>query len=166
MGRHSKLTPDVQTKIVAALKAGAYFDDAIAYAGVGKSTAYHWLKRGEPGTTVRGDARYRAFREAVEQARASARVEAVLVIKQAARAGQWQASAWFLERTEPGKWGRKDRVTLEGDGTKPLLVAVRDEHAEQVSRSIRDAIAGVALKAPDSETIASNGHGSTNGHVE
>jgi hypothetical protein len=62
------------------------------------------------------------------------------VEKHSAVPAQWTASAWFLERTKYGKFGRKDtrppakppgadvpETPAAGDGKRPLVVRERDE---------------------------------------
>ena len=45
-GRPTKLTPQVQAKIVQAIVGGNDITVAAAYAGIGESTFYAWLERG------------------------------------------------------------------------------------------------------------------------
>lgn len=107
-------------RLISALKAGSFFDDACSYAGVSKSGAYEWLARGRAARELQeekgeqhelpADERiYLDFAEAVEKARAGAVVANLAVIRTAAQNGQWQAAAWWLERTSPEKWGRHQR---------------------------------------------------------
>ena len=64
-GRPTKLTPEVQARIVEAIEAGNYIEVAAAAAGISKPTFYGWMQRGtdEPGSE------YSDFRNAVEKAR-------------------------------------------------------------------------------------------------
>jgi transposase len=109
-GRQTKLTPEVQDRIVAALRAGNYQETAARYAGISEDTFYEWLKRGkeEPGSA------YSEFSEAVEKAKADAEVRDVALIDKAAHDGSWQAAAWKLERKFPNKWGRVNRTEISG----------------------------------------------------
>ncbi len=72
------------------------------------------------------DAEYRAFRTSVKMARASSESDALAVIRQAARDGTWQAAAWYLERSNPRRWGKvarfKAEITARGDA-RPLVSA-------------------------------------------
>lgn len=118
MGRPTKLTPEVQDKIVAALRAGNYQETAAAYAGIHRDTFYGWMERGknEPGSI------YSDFSEAVERAKADAEVRDVALIDRAAADGSWQAAAWKLERKFPQKWGRVNRTEISGPEGKPVEV--------------------------------------------
>ena len=78
--------------------------------------------------------RYRVFRAAVLLADATAEDVHLTRINQASRAGAWQASAWFLERKYPDRWGRKDKVQHEGaDAFASFLDEVARKRSEQVA---------------------------------
>jgi transposase len=120
MGRPTKLTPEVQDKIVAALRAGNYQETAAMYAGVEARTFYRWMVRGESDGVE--DESYRQFRHAVEKAKADAEVRDIALIDKAAHDGSWQAAAWKLERKFPQKWGRVNRTEISGPEGKPVEV--------------------------------------------
>jgi hypothetical protein len=144
-GRPTLLDDTVHRRIVDACRAGAYFEDACRAAGIHPQTAHKWM--GEyserPGKYQK---RFIAFRDAVEQARASARLESVVQIRIAGQNGDWRAAAWYLERTEPGKWGSTQRLQIKGDAESPLEVRVTHTDVE-AARSARDQMAKLGLKA-------------------
>lgn len=74
-----KLTAAVQRDIVAFVRAGAYPGTAAEAAGVPQEVFRHWM---ELGAKRRGPKRYRAFRAAVVEAAAQARVTAELAVFQ------------------------------------------------------------------------------------
>jgi transposase len=125
MGRPTKLTPEVQERIITALRAGNYQETAANYAGISAKTFYEWMQRGkdEPESI------YRDFREAVEKAKSDAEVRDLYLIDQAAQSGSWQAAAWKLERKFPQKWGRVNRTEISGPEGKPLKVEVDHKQA-------------------------------------
>lgn len=94
MARPTKLTPDVQAKICTAIQAGNYIETASAFAGIGKTALYEWLKRGGDELArvaksgrlrVRvGEAIYVEFTNAVEEALAQSELHDVLIIQRAA----------------------------------------------------------------------------------
>ena len=45
-GRSTKLSPEVEEKILKAIRAGNYAAIAAEYAGISESTFYGWLRRG------------------------------------------------------------------------------------------------------------------------
>jgi transposase len=122
MSRPTKLTPDIQVKIVDALKLGNYIETASALAGISKNTVYDWLKRGareKERVENNSNAKYRKeefpfvkFSDAVQKAMAEAEMRDLLVIANASK-NDWKASAWRLERRYPAKWGRRDHIEAE-----------------------------------------------------
>jgi hypothetical protein len=96
-GRKGKLTPETSDLIVTALRNGNYIEHAVQAAGIGTSTFWVWMNRGEEEKT----GRYREFRDAVKRAQADAVMARVEVIRSAGLSGSWQAAAWWLERTQP-----------------------------------------------------------------
>ena len=107
-GRKTKLTPETQERIVSAIRAGNYANVAAEYAGIGETTFYRWLQEGSEAE----DGIYRDFREAVKTAEREAEVRAVAMV-QKAMPDNWTAAMTYLERKHPGRWGRRDRVTME-----------------------------------------------------
>lgn len=136
-GRLTKLTDEVQGKIVNAIRAGNYIETAAAYAGVNKTSIYEWLKRGAReqervertprARLLKGEEKFVAFSNAVQKALADAEVRDVAIIGKAAES-EWTAAAWRLERKFPGRWGRKDRNAVEISGK----VEVQGHAAERI----------------------------------
>jgi hypothetical protein len=127
-GRPCTFDPERAAKIVNALTHGAIVDTAVAMAGVPRSTFYLWLKT--------QSAQCQTFAEQVNQAVASAEVNFVTIIADAATK-TWQAAAWMLERRWPRSWARRDYLA-GGDGGA-IQVNVDD-----VRKRIADRIAGIA----------------------
>lgn len=91
-------------KVLAGLQDGLPRETAAAMAGIGRNTFYLWLKQAEAGNEAAI-----LFREAVEKAEAFAENTHLQNIKRAGEhVQQWTASAWWLERKMPEKWGRRD----------------------------------------------------------
>ena len=103
MARPTKLTPEVQERIVAVLRSGAYVEQAAEAAGIGRSTFDDWIRRGDSDAAK--DKPFRDLRDAVEQARAEAEARHVALIARAS-SKSWQAAAWLLERQYPNRWGK------------------------------------------------------------
>src|SRR4051794_21483658 len=95
MSRPTKLTDEAQDRIVAALRVGNTIEAAAAAAGIDARTFRRWMARGASSRAA--DAEYRAFREAVERARAQVELVLVSRIAGAAAKGSWRAAAWLLE---------------------------------------------------------------------
>ena len=96
-GRPSKLTPDVQEKIVQALRLGNHRKHAAAFAGIDETTLRRWMTRGSNPT----DEPYASFRAEVEETEAKAKVAAMGCVYKAVIGGDWKAAAWYLERKAP-----------------------------------------------------------------
>lgn len=153
MGRKTKLTQELQDQICRVLRAGNYIEDTCAYVGIAESTFYEWVRRGERGWKIDREAGYSEFSEAVKKARAEAAVSSVARIRKAAQGElevkrkvttksdgtqviettlqppQWQADAWYLERSYPHRWGRRvmqQEITGE-DGGEVTIRVVYDE---------------------------------------
>lgn len=111
VGRPTKLTPEVQDKIVSAIRVGNYIDVAAQYAGIHKDTLYHWMQLAHDEDA---NGPHRQFSDAIKAALAQSEVEGVARITSAAREN-WQAMAWRLERRFPDRWGRNDRVRVDAN---------------------------------------------------
>ncbi len=143
MGRKTKLTPEIQETICNWLKLGYYQEDAAVMAGISPSTYYDWLKKGaeedskqdeikalgsgeSPLPAIEEDSDielvyiYSEFSEAVARARAEAEGAHIKNIRRAADNGTWQASAWFLERSFPKKWGKRSTLDIDAQGDEPI----------------------------------------------
>lgn len=124
-GRPTKLTPELQSEIVQAIKAGNYMETAAAYAGLAKSTFLDWMRRGRRererlqanarAKPMKTEAPYLAFSDAITKALATAEVDAVTRITDQGKQN-WQALAWRLERMMPEKYGRREHVDLNHGG--------------------------------------------------
>jgi hypothetical protein len=106
-GRPSKLTPAVQKRIAKLVSEGNYPETAARLAGISPSTFYAWILRGRKDK--RGP--YSEFLESIKKASAVAEAKAVAEIRRAGRKN-WTASATFLERRFPTRWGRRERLEL------------------------------------------------------
>lgn len=133
-GRPTKLTSEIQNKIVTAIRAGNYIETAAAYAGISKNTLYDWLKRGarekerlerNPRARIKkSEAPYVEFSDAVEKAMAEAEIRDVAIIAKAAEEN-WQAAAWRLERKYPERWGRREKIEHVGKDDGPIETVQR-----------------------------------------
>jgi len=105
MPRPTKLTKEIQDKIVTYISRGAYIETAAAAAGISKDTLYRWLKRGAKEKS----GIYREFSDAIEKADA---VAELYILQQLQQLGDkaWQAHAWRLERRWPERWGQRYKV--------------------------------------------------------
>ena len=98
------LDDELVERIARLLETGNYDEVAARAAGVSPRTLRDWLHRGL--STQARDEPYRRLRARLEEARATGESAHVARIAKAAADGDWKASAWFLERSYPSRWGR------------------------------------------------------------
>lgn len=113
MGRPSKFTPAVREKIVQALRGGAHRSTAAQFGGVSHTTLRNWMLLAE---SPDAPPEYVEFAEEVQKAEADAEIIRLARLNKAGADGSWQADAWWLERKNPEKWGKKDRTQMEITG--------------------------------------------------
>jgi hypothetical protein len=105
--------------VIERVRAGAYPEDAAISVGVDRATFYRWKQRGRPrvldSKVLRADPVYRDFCDALDRARAEARVLAVASIR-AAFSKDWRAAVTYLERTDPAHWRRRESHYVAGPG--------------------------------------------------
>lgn len=105
-----KLTPDVKERILQALRLGANYEHACAFAGIDRATLWRYRKNA-------------AFSTEVEKAEAQAVVGWLAKIEKAASDGEWTAAAWKLERRYPEMYGRRIQEH-RGDPEAPIQVTL------------------------------------------
>lgn len=128
MGRKTKLTPELQTKICDIIAQGNYISTACLACGISERAYFSWMSKGEKGNGS-SEGIYKQFVRAVKKAEAQAQSELVGTIKKASKT-TWQASAWLLERKQPGMWGQRPiEHKLIGDIIVRTLIP-RPEHPE------------------------------------
>lgn len=93
-----KYCPEIVEKLANAIAAGNYANVACALAGISEATYYEWLK----------DESKPEFLEAIKAAEAKAEATNVANIITAGANGQWQASAWYLERKHKDRWSKHE----------------------------------------------------------
>jgi transposase-like protein len=113
VGRRSKLTPELRDRICALVRGGNYHKVAAQACGIGQSTLYEWIEKGEASKDKKSE--YAEFSEAIKKADAEAESADVLIIKKAAKKS-WQAAAWLLERKRFQRWARREKFEHSGPG--------------------------------------------------
>lgn len=99
-GRPTKLSDDLQEMVCQLIEMGTPADVAVRTLGLAASTYYGWMQEGRDAMS----GRKREFYLAIEQAKAKAQSRMVGIISIAAQT-DWRAAAFYLERTDPGRWG-------------------------------------------------------------
>jgi len=156
-GAPSKFSQERAERLIQAVRGGNYLKTACAFAGIDYTTLRRWiLKADEPDAPPE----YREFKEALEKARADAEVASLAKIQKAANEGQWQAAAWFLERSMPDRWAKKDKtqieLTSEDGGPVKIVAGIElDPHAmAALARRLQArAVEGAAEDIVDAEIV-------------
>lgn len=138
IGRKTKCTPELTREICQVLRAGNYVKVACEYVGIDESTYYKWINRGrEELERVEADGRrsvrdseqpFVKFFQSATRARASAEVESVARIRDAAK-DDWRADAWFLEHSFPDRWGKRTQhvdITTDGEQLQRPVIYLPD----------------------------------------
>lgn len=147
MARPTKLTPEVEEKILKAIRSDNYAETAARYAGVDRSTYFRWMERGNPAGIAPADSRYRTFRARVEQAQAEAEVHDVTII---AKAGErdWRARLELLKRRHPERWARRAPSEEEGSSLERALAAAGSSYRlDSLSEPEQDELARLLDRA-------------------
>jgi hypothetical protein len=147
IGRPTKLTERVVAALEQQIRGGAFNTQAAQSVGVDPRTLYRWLEAGAADEEA-GNAEtiFARLRQRLTRASADAELTMITTVRTAA-ATDWRAAAWYLERRNPDRWGRHDRVSVDGDLGKPKVVTPDEDR--------RAAILGVlgrALDPPDHES--------------
>jgi hypothetical protein len=136
IGRPTSLTPEVQTAIVEALRAGNYRSTAAAAAGVHRNSLINWEKWGEEGK-----APYAEFLCAMQKAEAEAEMTLLAELRAAqpgtpgvSGADVWTTKAWILERRFSSRWCArvKQQVAERVDDLTSKLKADPELHRKVV----------------------------------
>lgn len=114
-GRPTRLTPAVIEAIALQMGTGLGVEKAARLCDQSPSRVFAWLAKGKAS---RRAGIFRDLWEAVEKARAKreqrwlANIMRASAAKSAGGDGQWTASAWLLERSNPDEWAAKLRLEL------------------------------------------------------
>lgn len=136
MARPTKLTPDVQKRIVQGIQLGATYELAAQAAGISYNSFNNWMNRGKAEIERRQSPRVKEgteqwqaeqpfveFLEEVKRAEGLAVIGWLATIQRAAVSGNWQAAAWKLERRYPEDYGRQVRdVTHSGKDGGDIII--------------------------------------------
>jgi hypothetical protein len=125
------------------LELGAYRGQAITAAGLAERTVMRWLEvgRDEASRAENEDLPltfYVHFWQSVRRAEGVPVLRALNVIRRAGARGSWRASAWFLERRYPDKWGRR---------------ATAWEREQEWSRSTKDVSCPVSVEDLEAKVL-------------
>ncbi len=105
-GRPTELTPEFQQTFCEVLRQCWYVETACYVVGIHPSTVRNWMRWGRKWNGIdEAHRKHAEFFAAVKGAMAEAEFDAAKLIHQHGREGAWQAIAWLMERSRPGRWG-------------------------------------------------------------
>jgi hypothetical protein len=141
----TKYNAKVHKTIVDTVRKGNSLRDAGLLAGLGMDTLETWLYNAK--TMPDRYPHYVQLKADIEKARAERRgkaVENIITVGDSQQAGTWQANAWYLERTDPENWGRKDKIEHVNDSPKTQVntVVLIDADARETARDLLKRVAG------------------------
>lgn len=147
-GRHTALTPEVEESILGNIRLGVPVKDAMKIQGISERSYYSWIKRGsdelerlerdQSAVPNPSEVQFLQFLQSVERAKSEAAGLHVATVTNAARRGDWRASAWWLERQRPEEFG-KDAPTFIANQTNntQINLAVTMGELEQLVNKIK-----------------------------
>lgn len=110
MGRHTKLTPELQESICDAIKQGLYIYRACELNDISRDTYFEWLKRAEDKNHPENKL-YADFSDAIKRAEAVDIQERLKTARELAlKANQWPEAWRYLESRYPAEYGKKVAV--------------------------------------------------------
>lgn len=144
MGRKkgSKMMVEISDPLIKLLKSGVPVIHACGAVGIASVTYYDWMKKGETAKS----GQYFEFYHAVKKARAEAVARNVAIIQKAA-AHTWQAAAWWLERSCPAEFAKRE---VEINMTQNNVEINIDETRDKINGRI-NSIAARVRTAEDPE---------------
>jgi glutamate synthase domain-containing protein 3 len=134
MARSTKLTKEIQDRIIQAIQTGATYEICAQYAGIGASTLYLWMKQGreqKSKATIE-------FLENIKRAESRGAIANLGLIQKAAQDGDWKASAWILERRHG--YNRNGVMVKPEEESKPTIQIsdnTKDILQSQLKQSIK-----------------------------
>ena len=110
MSRPDKITNELIDAICENIAQGFSYDMAALNNGIAASTFFRWMRKGKE---VSSEQIYKDFVHHVEASSDFSEAEALQLVRSAAKIDRnWKASAWFLERRFPEKYGKKSAADL------------------------------------------------------
>ncbi|MHA1302257.1 MAG: hypothetical protein ACTSPI_00955 [Candidatus Heimdallarchaeaceae archaeon] len=136
-GRPSKLTPEVQEKLVKYIRDGNFYYTACACVGVSYPRFRAWMLKGMEAKS----GKYRELYNAVLKAEAECEDRLVKQwLKQGPR--DWHAIKDFLEKRSYVRWGKREKLTLETE--EPLKVEISEKRS-----ALKELLSAIAERVKD-----------------
>jgi hypothetical protein len=136
-GRPTVFTEEVKARILNLIEMGNYALTAARAAGVRDRTWEEFGRQARRDVEAGIENERTAFYAQVQEYRARAQGRFVTIISLAAEQ-DWRAAAFFLERSDPNRWGNraKQTTTLRGDKNNPVVVETVDAAKDELLRRL------------------------------
>lgn len=136
MGRPTKLNAETQKRFIDGLRLGLTYKLAASYAGIDISSFHLWMQKGRE----QSEGIYSDFSDAVKEAEGLCAAQHMSRIVEAAEAGQWQSSAWVMER----RFGYSAKQEVKVGAAEDSLEGAEDLIAKvaEVAQALKGAEAG------------------------
>lgn len=131
VGRKDKrLDEKFVLNLCTALKSGNTKKNACLLAGCSETQLYKWLR--DPNCETEDTLAWQ-FASSIKKSIAEAQNRNIVLIQKAAQ-NNWQASAWYLERSDPQNWGKRERHEISGPDGNPIeTVAITEQALDNAS---------------------------------
>lgn len=124
----SKLTDEFIEDFCKAISLGLSINAACDYCGISNVSYFSYINKAkddiEKGV---GNSKYVKFFNRVKKAKSNFKAYHMAKIREAAESGNWQASAWSLERCYPNEYGKTVQVETSEDGVIGSLLKAIEE---------------------------------------
>jgi hypothetical protein len=107
VGRPTKLDDLTAKRILDAIAEGGSRTSAAAMGGIHRATLMDWIRRGREG-----DVEYSDFYDRLQKAEGEAELKMVRLVRTAA-IDSWQAAAWWLERSRPADYTKREPKQID-----------------------------------------------------
>lgn len=108
-----------------ALRSGNTKKNSCLLAGCSETQLYKWLR--DPDCEIEGTLANQ-FAESIKKSMAEAQNRNIVLIQKAAQTN-WTAAAWYLERSDPENWGKREKHEVSGPDGKPIETIAITERA-------------------------------------
>lgn len=138
MGAKSKLTDEVQQKVVRAIENGNYAKVAAEASGIAETTFYRWMSEGKSAKS----GKKREFWESITRAENVAESK---IVTQWKKLGEqdWRALMELLQRRYPDRWANTQRIEVAVEKEMAGVLGSLEEGLEpQIFREVMAVLAG------------------------